>query len=76
VGEAEGRGGRWRLILLERYQREDVVSRLGTRVPGIFVAHEEVERLMRLWYLACGDGMAIAKVDSLNIEHHGIEEVY
>ena len=74
-GWGRWRGGWWRLILLERYQREDVVSMLSTHVPGIFVAHEEVERLMRIWY-STDDGMAVVKMHNLDMERDGIGEMY
>ena len=70
----------WRSIHPEDNQREDAVTvnmhgRFGTRVPGIFVAHEEVERPIRLWYFTEA-GKAVVKIDNLEIERDGIEESY
>ncbi|KAI4940336.1 hypothetical protein J4E86_010970 [Alternaria arbusti] len=70
----------WRSIQPENYQREDAVTvnmhgRFGTRLPGIFVAHEEVERPIRLWYFTEA-GKAVVKIDNLGMERDGIEESY
>jgi len=70
----------WRSTHPEKYQnsKKEAVNmhgRLGTRVPGIFVAHEEVERPMRIWYATEG-GMAVVKMHNLDLERDGIWEVY